>query len=264
MKISVVMQSYLGDYPGSRKYPEFKFVRAVHSFISQTHENKELIIVSDGCNKTKELYERLYSHDPRIKFAYISKKQEKNMYEIDEVDGKKLKYHRGIPRGIGCVIAQGDIITYMDSDDLMLPHRLSDIYEAWKDKSDNVKWSSNPLRLFHKNSQAFVEKKTEGVTDFSKPLDIRKYGYDIADPFFVNVAVPKGYICVSSPTLVHRKNVKAQWKDTVKIYDKNDVYISGLHEDHQFLKEMQETEGAGFRQESASYVICHYSKVWDV
>ena len=56
MKISVVMQSYLGDYPGSRKDSKNKFVRAVSSFLRQTHEDKELVIVSDGCEDTKKLY----------------------------------------------------------------------------------------------------------------------------------------------------------------------------------------------------------------
>ena len=48
MKISVIMQSYLGEYPGARSNPKYKFVRAVNSFLLQKHPDKELIIVSDG------------------------------------------------------------------------------------------------------------------------------------------------------------------------------------------------------------------------
>ena len=55
-KVSVVMASYLGEYPGRTSNPEPKFIRAVKSFLSQTYENKELIICADGCDRTVEIY----------------------------------------------------------------------------------------------------------------------------------------------------------------------------------------------------------------
>jgi len=56
LKVTVIMASYLQDYSGSAKNREKKFIRAVKSFKNQTYENKELIIVSDGCIKTIELF----------------------------------------------------------------------------------------------------------------------------------------------------------------------------------------------------------------
>ena len=59
-KVSVIMASFLGSYPGRSSNPEDKFIRAVKSFITQTYENKELIIVSDGCQMTNMLYKNLF------------------------------------------------------------------------------------------------------------------------------------------------------------------------------------------------------------
>jgi glycosyltransferase involved in cell wall biosynthesis len=268
MKISVIMQSYLGDYPGSRSNPEYKFTRAVHSFLSQYYVDKELIIVSDGCDKTKALYESLYSHHPRIKFAYVAKKNEKKTYEVEEKDGKTINYYRGTARRIGYSIATGDIITYMDSDDIMLPNRLSDLYEAWKDKDDNVKWASNPLRYLHKNSIVVEDatgKSFEGTINIDRngPLYLNMLGYDISDPFYVNLMVNAGSHSTATYSISHRKNVKAEWQDSVMIKE-GKKYISGNSEDTLFAMNLSKLDGPGFRQPSAAYVICHYRKLWDV
>ena len=74
-KISVIMQSYLGDYPGSRKNPEEKFKRAVTSFLNQTSKNNELVIVADGCKITERLWRENYSEESRIKFIYVEKEE---------------------------------------------------------------------------------------------------------------------------------------------------------------------------------------------
>ena len=263
MKISVVMQSYLGEYPGSRKQPELKFVRAVHSFLSQKHDDKELIIVSDGCDKTKELYERLYSHDPRIKLCYLARKNMKRMYEVEKVGDTVVKYYRGMPRRLGCSIAEGDVITYMDSDDIMLPNRLSDLNLMWS--RTNVKWGSNVLRYLHKNA-LLVPNLEQSTTDTSKRLNLKDYGYDIDDEFYLNITVPEGHVFGAPIGLSHRKDIKASWKDTMLVTTlDNSKIISGSTEDQVFLSELIKYDGPCFRQESASYVVCHFrSGLWDV
>ena len=57
-KISIIMQVYLGEYPGARTDSISKFKRAVKSFQNQIYKNCELIIVADGCTKTHQTYAR--------------------------------------------------------------------------------------------------------------------------------------------------------------------------------------------------------------
>ena len=73
VKISIVMQVNLQDYNNSRVDSLGKFHRAVESFRSQIYKNCELIIVSDGCLKTQQLYNRSYKQDKNIKFVNIKR-----------------------------------------------------------------------------------------------------------------------------------------------------------------------------------------------
>lgn len=265
MKISVVMQSYLGEYPHSRKHPEFKFVRAVNSFLSQKHPDKELIIVSDGCDKTKHLYEQLYSHHPQIKLCYVAKKDSRRMYDVEKSGNTNIKYYRGTPRRLGCAMSEGDIVAYMDSDDIMLPTRLSELNDVWMKASLEIKWASNVVRYFHKNA-LMVPNLEQSITDTTKVLSLKDYGYDIEDDFYLNIAVPEGQVFGAPYGLSHRKDVKAIWKDSVMIMNEdNSKILSGCTEDSLYMSELIKLDGACFRQEHPSYVVCHFRLgLWDV
>src|SRR6185369_13498974 len=58
--ISVIMPSYLGDYPGAAKKREQKFIRAIDSFLNQVFDDTELIIISDGCKDTVRICKTRY------------------------------------------------------------------------------------------------------------------------------------------------------------------------------------------------------------
>jgi glycosyltransferase involved in cell wall biosynthesis len=105
-KVTVVMASFLGEYEGCAGDRENKFVRAVHSFLDNTYSNKELVIVGDCCEITERLVkehfrEHLSSGD--IKFINLKKKQ---------------KLFSGKVRSTGLEIATGNIIMYLDTDDM--------------------------------------------------------------------------------------------------------------------------------------------------
>ena len=111
MKVSVIMASHLGKIIVDRHDMDKKFIRAVNSFLSQDYPNKELIIVSDGCSKTNKLFEDNFSKYDNIKI-YVSPKQ--------------IPYAGGI-RQIGLKLADGDIISYLDNDDVIGKTHISTI-----------------------------------------------------------------------------------------------------------------------------------------
>lgn len=124
MKVSVVMASFLGNYPGNTcENKDKKFIRAVNSFLNQSYTGeKELIIVGDGCQKTKEIYESNWLQNKEIKY-FGSPKQP--------------MYAGGI-RDIGIKIADGDIICYLDNDDVFGKTHLETIVSQFTDEIDWV------------------------------------------------------------------------------------------------------------------------------
>jgi len=114
-KVSVIMASYLSAYPGGAYNRDKKFIRAVNSFKKQTYKNIELIIVSDGCQLTIDLYNKYFSSDINIKLIQIPKQQ----------------LYSGEMRNIAFQLADGDIISYLDSDDILGPNHIQKIVEQF-------------------------------------------------------------------------------------------------------------------------------------
>lgn len=120
-KISVIMASYIGEYMNSASNKEKKFVRAVKTFLKQTHKEKELIIVADGCTKTYELYEEHFKDEPEVDCIIISKQE----------------LYSGNVRNEGLKIATGEIICYLDNDDAWGKKHLEKINKGF---TDDVDW----------------------------------------------------------------------------------------------------------------------------
>lgn len=239
MKISVIMQTYLGEYPGSRSEPEKKFIRAIDCFLSQTYKNKELVIVADGCKKAFDIFNEKYSNNKEIKFCFLNK-PENRMYET--VNGKR--FYRGTPKKIGVSIAEGDLITYCDSDDIMLPSRLEDIANAWSNKDESFVLSFNSMRWL-----AQLKDESNSCTRHGEELlDLSKYEIDKK---FLLVTARDGYMVTTSWALTHRKLPGIDWRDTY-----------GIWEDYEFASRMMKA-GRVFAFASPTYVLCHYTDLWD-
>ena len=96
------MPSYLGKYRNSASNLEQKIIRAIDSVLAQTEQDFELIVISDGCEKTIEIVAPLVTeHYPKIRLLQIHKQ----------------KQWSGTVRNAGILNAKGDIIIYLDVDD---------------------------------------------------------------------------------------------------------------------------------------------------
>ena len=116
--ITVVMPSYLGEYPTAATNRDSKFIRAIQSVIDNSFQNWELIVISDGCDKTIELLKQF--DDSRIKLRSVVKQ----------------KLWSGLIRNVGIKNAQYDWITYLDTDDMFGTDHLQIIV----DNIDNIDW----------------------------------------------------------------------------------------------------------------------------
>lgn len=125
MKITVIMASFLGAYNGrdASEKRNKQFIRAVKSFLNQSYEDKELIIVADGCHITYELYKENFSNEPNVDCILIPKQE----------------LFSGVVRNEGLKEAKGDIIVYLDNDDIYGKDHLKIIAENFEpDKYDWV------------------------------------------------------------------------------------------------------------------------------
>ena len=241
-KISIIMQSYLGEYNGSREDSIKKFNRAVESFKNQIYKNCELIIVADGCILTFNTYMAKYQSDPNIKIAYVDKKGVGKMY--DNVTEDK-KFYRGLPRQIGLEMATGEIVSYMDSDDFLLPKFTLGILSSYNMKPD-ADWFIN--RSWYDNIEADWEKETV-FDSFDRSDAIRIEGI----PSKWSATKLKGNLIVLSPWLLtHKRSVNIKWRDTV-----------GHSEDVDFNTRLRMDYKNGFVYAIPAYVRCHYTGQWD-
>ena len=112
------MASYLGDYEGASKDRENKFKRAVNSFIEQDYLDKELIIVSDGCEKTIDIYNKEYIDDISIKLLSLDKQP----------------LFSGKVRTEGLIQSIGDIVCYLDTDDMFGMNHISSLVEQFQEQ----------------------------------------------------------------------------------------------------------------------------------
>lgn len=116
--ITVVMPSYLGNYPNAAKNRETKILRAIQSVQNQSLKEWELIIIADGCQKSVDLLkENGFLEDTRISLYYIDREG----------------LWSGSPRNAGIHLAKSDYIIYLDIDDSYKTNYLEEVVNEIQD-----------------------------------------------------------------------------------------------------------------------------------
>lgn len=251
VKISIVMQTLLVDYPGSRADSVGRFRRAIKSFEEQFYKNCELVIVADGCNKTHQLYNREFKSNPNIRFVFLDRDRENEpaSFNTIEHDGVDYAIYRGEARAIGVAAASGKLITYMDSDDYLTPdftQTLMIMYNQSKEKQWwlNKTWYDNQASDFEAGSVF-----NENMAD--QPIVNLPYLPDA----WKQVKV-KNDVMVTDPWLfMHRADcTSVKWRDT----------FGKTTEHSDFSNRFREAYRLGALYERPIYVRCHYTGKWDI
>ena len=105
MKISIIIPCYLGNYRNAAGGREWKLIRAVESAMVQGYRPIEIIVVSDGCERTTEIMQEWLANNNASEL-------------VKTIQIPKQPAFSGNVRNAGIEIATGDVITYLDADDI--------------------------------------------------------------------------------------------------------------------------------------------------
>jgi glycosyltransferase involved in cell wall biosynthesis len=117
-KFSIIMPSTLTPYKNCASNLETKIKRAIDSVLSQSFEDWELIVIADGCQKTMDIVTPyVYDNLPKVRLLYIDKQPKWS----------------GAVRNAGIFKSDGEIITYLDVDDILGYDHLKIINDGFAD-----------------------------------------------------------------------------------------------------------------------------------
>lgn len=261
--ITWIMQTYLGEYPGSRADSDKKFIRAVKSFlaVNKIKPKTQLVIVSDGCEITHALYYKLFAKHECIKYAYVSKDGLK-MYEQLK-DGST--FYRGLPRQVGRTIADGYIHAFMDSDDFLMPTAATTIINWWVHMQKKAVEDGKPEYIWLACSQWYENKaQIKWMANAITPLPYHAVGE--LDKFKglkstwqrYTMTEPMKNVLSSTWNVFHKWDCKTRWADI-----SSNKHLGEDSEDVAYCKGIRK-EGAGVIINDAIYIRCHYTGIWDI
>lgn len=176
------MPSFLGKYSNSANNREQKIIRAINSVLEQSFEDWELIIISDGCEKTNRIVEPLvYEHLPKIRLLNIPKQ----------------KLWSGAVRNAGIFKAEGEIICYLDTDDILGSDHLKIINDNFGNSDwvffNDIKWDKLK-NAFRENHCNMTVKGQCGTSNVAHRRDMEAYWQDssyLHDFFFIHSLINK-------------------------------------------------------------------------
>lgn len=203
------MPSYLGHYQNAATNRPYKFQRALRSFIDQSYPDKELVIVADGCTQTMQLYQEYkkswdeWPHE-QIAFLFI----------------KKQELFSGKLRNTGIEYASGDIICYLDSDDLFFGNHLTQIVKGFK--------LMEPYREFDKTDWVFFNDYTAKDVQLNMRERQTRLSYGL----------------IGTSCIAHKRDLDIRWDD-------------GYSHDWRLILQLADRYPNHKKITAAGYLVCH-------
>ena len=236
--VSVVMPAYLGEYPGSRKEPEKKFIRAVDSFLSNTLNEKELIIVSDGCGITNKIYEDRYKKYDNVKLVRVEKREANWPGELREC---------------GRALAKYEWICYLDTDDAFTESYLELVSKVITInptiKAFTSKYMMTPILDvdYVRKNPAFLSLSLSRTIE-----DYEAFKNSDKGPRTTGLGIEWHIVGASRMAgnwmIVHHRDIETRWGNSEK-----------MGEDSDFVFRIREKYG-DHRMPIYGYMICHITK----
>lgn len=138
---------------------ENHIAKAIESLLAQSFQNWEAIIVDDGSNDGTLSIINQYKNEKRIQIVIM-----------DENEGVASARNKGIE------FANGDYLTFLDSDDWYKPNHLESRYSILEEQD---------IDLLHGGVEIIGKKKVPDKNDVTKDIDLSECV--IGGTFFINL-----------------------------------------------------------------------------
>jgi hypothetical protein len=108
--------------------------RSIASLLSQSYRNIQIVVVGDNC--TDDTARRLAAiHDNRIQFSNLS---ERGPYPSPGPDRWRVAGSNAVNHAL--TLCEGQFVTHLDDDDLMVPHRIENLVAAALKAQSDFLW----------------------------------------------------------------------------------------------------------------------------
>lgn len=136
--------------------------RAVQSVLNQTYKNVEVVIIDDNAKKEHELYRKNI-------FEYvdnISKRTKQILYLQNEEN-----LGGALSRNVGINAAHGELITFLDDDDLFLPRKIEHQVDFMLKNSLNCSFTD--LSIYNEEDKLVDRRVRNDIKSFDKEYLIK-------------------------------------------------------------------------------------------
>lgn len=153
--ISVVLPFYNPDFD--------LFKVAVYSILSQSYANWEAVIINDGSSlENKILLENFINNLKNDRFSII---------HLDRNYGPSFARNKGIE------LSKGEIITFLDADDVHLPWYYEEIVNHFKENPSSLLLGTPPLHYLPNKKRIYLDRHRYSLVEYPERLAFPAFRY---------------------------------------------------------------------------------------